>query len=105
MRMLHAPNVPNPVYATAGSDFAFAYLIAPALTDARAGMTVASPVPVGEPRVHFSLTTPPSTAYRARFDTGADALVDRFRDRRPEVVVATHVEAAPASRDTPREPR
>lgn len=100
MRMLYAPNVPNPVRLTAGSDFAFADLIAPALADARAGMTAASPVPVSEPWVRFPLTTPPSTAYRARFDTGADVLVDRFRGRRREVAVATQVEAAHASRDS-----
>ncbi|MEU3072273.1 glycosyltransferase family 1 protein [Streptomyces laurentii] len=98
MRVLYLLNVSNSSQLAADSGFTFADLLAPALTDAGAEVTVASPVPVGDPRVHFALTTSPSTKYRARFEPGMDALVALFRERRPEVVVANQVEAAPAIR-------
>ncbi|WP_329197614.1 glycosyltransferase family 1 protein [Streptomyces sp. NBC_01435] len=98
MRVLYLLNVSNSSQLTADSGFTFADLLAPALTDAGAEVTVASPVPVGDARVHFALTTSPSTKYRARFDPGMDALVTLFRDRRPEVVVANQIEAAPTIR-------
>ncbi|MFJ6012436.1 glycosyltransferase family 1 protein [Streptomyces sp. NPDC092952] len=98
MRVLYLLNVSNSSQLAADSGFTFADLIAPALTDAGAEVTVASPVPVGDARVHFALTTSPSTKYRARFDPGMDALVALFRNRRPEVVVANQIEAAPAIR-------
>ncbi|MEU2894223.1 glycosyltransferase family protein [Streptomyces albidoflavus] len=98
MRVLYLLNVSNSSQLSADSGYTFANMLAPALTDAGAEVTVASPVPVGDSRVHFALTTSPSTKYRARFDPGMDALVTLIRDRRPEVVVANQMEAAPAIR-------
>ncbi|MES9505524.1 glycosyltransferase family 1 protein [Streptomyces sp. NPDC000609] len=98
MRVLYLLNVSNASQLSADSGYTFADMLAPALTDARAEVTVASPVPVGDARVHFALTASPSTKYRARFDPGMDALVALIRDRRPEVVVANQIEAAPAIR-------
>ncbi|MFP3114585.1 hypothetical protein [Streptomyces sp. Iso 434] len=98
MRVLYLLNVSNSSQLSADSGYTFANMLAPALTDAGAEVTVASPVPVGDSRVHFALTTSPSTKYRARFDPGMDALVNLIRDRRPEVVVANQIEAAPAIR-------
>lgn len=98
MRVLYLLNVSNSSQLSADSGYTFADLLAPALTDAGAEVTVASPVPVGDTRVHFVPTTSPSTKYRARFDPGMDALVTLMRNRRPEVVVANQIEAAPAIR-------
>ncbi|MFF8702460.1 glycosyltransferase family 1 protein [Streptomyces albidoflavus] len=98
MRVLYLLNVSNSSQLSADSGYTFVNMLAPALTDAGAEVTVASPVPVGDSRVHFALTTSPSTKYRARFDPGMDALVHLIRDRRPEVVVANQIEAAPAIR-------
>ncbi|MFI1311304.1 glycosyltransferase family 1 protein [Streptomyces albidoflavus] len=98
MRVLYLLNVSNSSQLSADSGYTFANMLAPALTDAGVEVTVASPVPVGDSRVRFALTTSPSTKYRARFDPGMDALVTLIRDRRPEVVVANQIEAAPAIR-------
>ncbi|MEU3009099.1 glycosyltransferase family 1 protein [Streptomyces sp. NPDC007020] len=98
MRVLYLLNVSNSSQLSADSGYTFADLLAPALTDAGAEVTVASPVPVGDPRVHFAPTTSPFTKYRARFDPGVDALVTLMRERQPEVVVANQIEAAPAIR-------
>lgn len=98
MRVLYLLNVSNSSQLSADSGYTFVNMLAPALTDAGAEVTVASPVPVGDSRVHFALTTSPSTKYRARFDPGMDALVTLIRDQRPEVVVANQIEAAPAIR-------
>ncbi|MFB7577580.1 glycosyltransferase family 1 protein [Streptomyces hydrogenans] len=98
MRLLYLLNVSNASQLAADSGFTFADLLAPALTDAGVEVTVASPVAVGDARVAFEPTLSPSTKYRARFDPGMDALVALFRERRPEVVVANQVEAAPAIR-------
>ncbi|MET9952821.1 MULTISPECIES: glycosyltransferase family 1 protein [Streptomyces] len=98
MRLLYLLNVSNASQLAADSGFTFADLLAPALTDAGVEVTVASPVAVGDARVAFEPTVSPSTKYRARFDPGMDALVALFRARRPEVVVANQVEAAPAIR-------
>ncbi|PJN02511.1 vegetative cell wall protein [Streptomyces sp. CB01201] len=98
MRVLYLLNVSNASRLTADSGFTFADLLAPAMADAGAEVTVASPVPAGDARVHFAPTASPSTKYRARFDPGMDALVALMREWRPEVVVANQVEAAPAVR-------
>ncbi|WP_030592141.1 vegetative cell wall protein [Streptomyces globisporus] len=98
MRVLYLLNVSNSSQLSADSGYTFADLLAPALTDAGAEVTVASPVPVGDPRVHFAPTTSPVTKYRARFDPGVNALVTLMRERQPEVVVANQIEAAPAIR-------
>ncbi|MCZ0978669.1 glycosyltransferase family 1 protein [Streptomyces diastatochromogenes] len=98
MRLLYLLNVSNASQLAADSGFTFADLLAPALTDAGVEVTVASPVAVGDARVRFEPTVSPSTKYRARFDPGMDVLVALFRARRPEVVVANQVEAAPAIR-------
>ncbi|MCH0560914.1 glycosyltransferase [Streptomyces sp. MUM 16J] len=98
MRVLYLLNVSNASRLTADSGFTFADLLAPAMADAGAEVTVASPVPAGDARVHFAPSVSPSTKYRARFDPGMDALVALIRERRPEVVVANQVEAAPAVR-------
>ncbi|QKW28267.1 glycosyltransferase family 1 protein [Streptomyces seoulensis] len=98
MRVLYLLNVSNASRLTADSGFTFADLLAPAMADAGAEVTVASPVPAGDARVHFAPTASPSTKYRARFDPGMDALVTLMREWRPEVVVANQVEATPAVR-------
>lgn len=98
MRLLYLLNVSNASRLAADSGFTFVDLLAPALTDAGAEVTVASPVAVGDARVRFTPTLSPSTKYRARCDPRMDALVALFRERRPEVVVANQIEAAPAIR-------
>ncbi|WP_256638200.1 glycosyltransferase family 1 protein [Streptomyces murinus] len=98
MRVLYLLNVSNSSQLAADSGFTFADMLAPALADAGAEVTMASPVPAGDDRVHFAPTISPSTKYRARFDPGMEALVTLIRDRRPEVVVANQIEAAPAIR-------
>lgn len=98
MRLLYLLNVSNPNRLSADSGFTFADLLAPALTDAGAEVTVAAPVAAGDARVGFEPTRAPATKYRARFDPGLDGLVDLIRRTRPEVVVANQVEAAPAMR-------
>ncbi|WP_228126016.1 hypothetical protein [Streptomyces sp. SYP-A7193] len=96
--MLYLLNVSNPNRLSADSGFTFAELLAPALADTGAEVTVSAPAPVGDPRVRYVATASPSTKYRARFDPGLDALVAVMRDVRPDVVVANQVEAAPAVR-------
>ncbi|MFD0544707.1 hypothetical protein ACFQ1B_18665 [Streptomyces mexicanus] len=98
MRLLYLLNVSNPNRLSADSGFTFADLLTPALTDAGAEVTVAAPVAAGDARVGFEPTAAPATKYRARFDPGLNDLVDLIRRRRPEVVVANQVEAAPAIR-------
>ncbi|MFI6658066.1 glycosyltransferase family 1 protein [Streptomyces sp. NPDC050523] len=98
MRLLYLLNVSNPTKLSADSGFTFADLLAPALTDAGADVIVAAPVPAGDTRVGFALTTAPTTKYRARFDPGLNGLVDLVRRTRPDVVVANQIEAAPAIR-------
>ncbi|MEV8547003.1 glycosyltransferase family 1 protein [Streptomyces sp. NPDC051572] len=98
MRVLYLLNVSNPGRLSADSGFTFADLLAPALTDAGAEVTVAAPVPTGDQRVGFEPTVSPATKYRARFDPGVGDLADLVRRTRPEVVVANQIEAAPAIR-------
>ncbi|MGW4981613.1 glycosyltransferase family 1 protein [Streptomyces mirabilis] len=98
MRVLYLLNVSNPDQLSADSGFTFADLLAPALTDAGAEVTVAAPVATGDPRVGFEPTVSPATKYRARFDPGVHDLADLVRRTRPEVVVANQIEAAPAIR-------
>lgn len=98
MRVLYLLNVSNPGQLSADSGFTFADLLAPALTDAGAKVTVAAPVPTGDRRVGFEPTVSPATKYRARFDPGLGGLADLVRRTRPEVVVANQIEAAPAIR-------
>ncbi|WP_232838678.1 glycosyltransferase family protein [Streptomyces geranii] len=97
-RLLYLLNVSNPDRLSADSGFTFADLLAPALTDAGAEVTVAAPVPAGDRRVGFEPTVSPATKYRARFDPGIHDLADLVRRTRPEVVVANQIEAAPAVR-------
>ena len=97
-RLLYLLNVSNPNRLSADSGFTFAELLAPALTDAGAEVTVAAPVATGDARVGFEPTRAPATKYRARFDPGLDGLADLIRRTRPEVVVANQIEAAPAIR-------
>lgn len=98
MRVLYLLNVSNSGRLSADSGFTFADLLTPALADAGAEVTVASPVPAGDTRVRFERITSPATKYRARFDPGMDTLIDAIRRHRPEVVVANQIEAAPAIR-------
>ncbi len=98
MRLLYLLNASNPGRPAADSGITFADMLTPALTDAGVEVTVASPVPLGDSRVHFVRTTSPSTKYRARFEPDMEALVTLIRDWRPEVVVANQIEVAPAVR-------
>jgi len=97
-RVLYLLNVSNPDRLTADSGFTFASLLAPALTDAGAHVTVAAPVAVPDERVAFEPIESPASKYRARFDPDLDALAAVIRRTRPDVVVANQVEAAPAVR-------
>lgn len=106
MRMLYAPNVPNPVCLIAGSDFAFADLIAPALADARAGMTrplrsrSASPgCAFRSPRRRPPRTGPASTRVRTSWSTGSGAGGGKWRwppRSRPRTRVGTALREAEA---------
>ncbi|WP_310726192.1 hypothetical protein [Streptomyces sp. N2A] len=98
MRVLYLLNISNPGRLAADSGFTFADLLAPALADAGAEVTVAAPAAVGDARIGFEPTVSPATKYRARFDPGLDGLVDLVRRTRPEVVVANQIEAAPVDR-------
>ncbi|MEU6460090.1 glycosyltransferase family 1 protein [Streptomyces sp. NPDC047065] len=98
MRILYLLNVSNPNRLSADSGFTFAELLTPALADAGTEVTVAAPVAMGDPRVTFEPTVAPATKYRARFDPGLGQLTELIRRRRPDVVVANQIEAAPAIR-------
>ncbi|MGW5659471.1 glycosyltransferase [Streptomyces sp. NPDC003758] len=98
MRVLYLLNISNPDRLSADSGWIFADLLAPALTDAGAEVTVAAPAPAGDDRCGFHRTEAPGTKYRARFSTDIDELVALIRSERPDVVVANQVEEAPAVR-------
>ncbi|WP_217166807.1 glycosyltransferase [Streptomyces sp. AC512_CC834] len=97
-RVLYLLNVSNPHRLSADSGFTFAELLTPAFADAGVEVTLASPAPVGDPRVRYVPTVSPSTKYRARFDPDLDGLVDVIRETRPDIVIANQVEAVPAVR-------
>ncbi|WP_434593650.1 glycosyltransferase [Streptomyces sp. A5-4] len=98
MRVLYLLNISNPDRLAADSGWIFADLLAPALADAGAEVTVAAPAPAGDGRAGFQRTAVPGTKYRARFTSDLDQLVALIREVRPEVVVANQIEAAPAVR-------
>ena len=98
MRVLYLLNISNPDRLSADSGWIFADLLAPALVDAGASVTVAAPAAVGDGRCGFYLTGVPRTKYRARFSSDLDELVELVREERPDVVVANQIEEAPAIR-------
>ncbi len=98
MRVLYLLNISNPDRLTADSGWIFADLLAPALADAGAEVTVAAPAPAGDGRACFQRTAVPGTKYRARFAHDLDQLADLIREVRPDAVVANQIEAAPAVR-------
>ncbi|GAA2620224.1 glycosyltransferase family 1 protein [Streptomyces axinellae] len=98
MRVLYLLNISNPDRLSADSGWIFADLLAPALVDAGASVTVAAPAPVGDGRCGFYLTGVPRTKYRARFSSDLDDLVELVGEERPDVVVANQIEEAPAIR-------
>ncbi|MEU0840381.1 glycosyltransferase [Streptomyces sp. NPDC005962] len=98
MRVLYLLNISNPDRLSADSGWIFADLIAPALADAGAEVTVVSPAPVGDARCGFHRTKVPGTKYRARFSADIDELVALIRAEKPDVVVANQIEEAPAIR-------
>lgn len=98
MRVLYLLNVSNPDRLSADSGYTFADLLAPALADAGAEVTVTGPVPAGDARTGFEPAVSPVTKYRARFDPGVDRLVDVIRRTRPDLVAANQIESAPAIR-------
>ncbi|MFE0103312.1 glycosyltransferase family 1 protein [Streptomyces sp. NPDC059009] len=98
MRVLYLLNISNPDRLSADSGWIFADLLAPALADAGAKVTVAAPAAAGDARCGFRQTRAPGTKYRARFSADIDELVALIRTERPEVVVANQIEEAPAIR-------
>ncbi|MEU9118729.1 glycosyltransferase [Streptomyces sp. NPDC048506] len=98
MRVLYLLNISNPDRLSADSGWIFADLLAPALADAGAEVTVAAPAAAGDVRCGFHRTKVPGTKYRARFSTDIDELVALIRAERPDVVVANQIEEAPAIR-------
>ncbi|MYY11785.1 glycosyltransferase [Streptomyces sp. SID4919] len=98
MRVLYLLNISNPDRLSSDSGWIFADLLAPALADAGAEVTVAAPAPAGDARCGFRRTKLPGTKYRARFSADIDELVALIRSERPDVVVANQIEEAPAIR-------
>ncbi|NEB56729.1 glycosyltransferase family 4 protein [Streptomyces griseus] len=98
MRVLYLLNISNPDRLSADSGWIFADLLAPALVDAGAEVTVAAPAAAGDARCGFYRTKVPGTKYRVRFSADIDELVALIRAERPDVVVANQVEEAPAIR-------
>ncbi|MFF9857390.1 glycosyltransferase family protein [Streptomyces tendae] len=98
MRVLYLLNISNPDRLSADSGWIFADLLAPALVDAGAEVTVAAPAAAGDSRCGFRQTKTPGTKYRARFSNDVDELVTLIRSERPDVVVANQIEEAPAIR-------
>ena len=98
MRVLYLLNISNPDRLSADSGWIFADLLAPALADAGAEVTVAAPAPAGDARCGFHRTRVPGTKYRARFSTDIDELVALIRAEKPDTVVANQIEEAPAIR-------
>ncbi|MFF7095232.1 glycosyltransferase family 1 protein [Streptomyces rubradiris] len=98
MRVLYLLNISNPDRLSADSGWIFADLLAPAMADAGAEVTVAAPAPAGDDRCGFHRTKVPGTKYRARFSTDIDELVALIRAERQDVVVANQIEEAPAVR-------
>ncbi|MGC5343941.1 glycosyltransferase family 1 protein [Streptomyces sp. AM 4-1-1] len=98
MRVLYLLNISNPDRLAADSGWIFADLLAPALADAGAEVTVAAPSPAGDNRAVFHRTRVHGTKYRARFGTDMDGLVAMIRAAKPDAVVANQIEEAPAVR-------
>lgn len=98
MRVLYLLNISNPDRLSADSGWIFADLLAPALADAGAEVTVAAPAAAGDARCGFHRTKVPGTKYRARFSADIDELVALIRQTRPDAVVANQIEEAPAIR-------
>ncbi|MGA5270295.1 glycosyltransferase family 1 protein [Streptomyces lydicamycinicus] len=98
MRVLYLLNISNPDRLSSDSGWIFADLLAPALTDAGAEVTVAAPAAAGDARCGFHQTKVPGTKYRARFSTDIDELVGLIRTEKPDAVVANQIEEAPAIR-------
>jgi len=98
MRVLYLLNISNPDRLSADSGWIFADLLAPALVDAWAEVTVAAPAAAGDARCGFHQTKVPGTKYRARFSADIDELVALIRETRPDAVVANQIEEAPAIR-------
>ncbi|MGN5379538.1 hypothetical protein ACQ4WX_26450 [Streptomyces lasalocidi] len=65
MRVLYLLNISNPDRLSADSGWIFADLLAPAMADAGAEVTVAAPAPAGDDRCGFHQTKVPGTKYRA----------------------------------------
>ncbi|MEV0599861.1 glycosyltransferase family 1 protein [Streptomyces sp. NPDC050315] len=98
MRVLYLLNISNPDRLSSDSGWIFADLLAPALADAGAEVTVAAPAPAGDARCGFRRTQVPGTKYRARFSADVGELVSLIRSVRPDAVVANQIEEAPAVR-------
>ncbi|MEV8335068.1 glycosyltransferase family 1 protein [Streptomyces niveus] len=98
MRVLYLLNISNPDRLSADSGWIFADLLAPALADAGAEVTIAAPAPAGDTRTGFHRTEVPGTRYRARFSNDIGELVATIRASKPDVVVANQIEEAPAVR-------
>ncbi|WP_030802155.1 glycosyltransferase family 1 protein [Streptomyces sp. NRRL S-337] len=98
MRVLYLLNISNPDRLSADSGWIFADLLAPALADAGAEVTVAAPAAAGDARCGFHQRKVPGTKYRARFSKDIDELVALIRAKKPDAVVANQIEEAPAVR-------
>ncbi|MEU4234340.1 glycosyltransferase family 1 protein [Nonomuraea sp. NPDC026600] len=104
-KVLYLLNISNPDRLSADSGWVVADILLPALTDAGADVTLASPAPVRDARVGFWPMPVPATKYRARFDGDTAALAGLVRRSSPEVVVANQIEAAPLVRSAMLEAR
>ncbi|WP_030374445.1 hypothetical protein [Streptomyces rimosus] len=92
MRVLYLLNISNPDRLSADSGWIFADLLAPALADAGAEVTVAAPAAAGDVRCGFHRTKVPGTKYRARFSTDIDELVAPLivYDHDPALIARLH---------------
>lgn len=96
--VLYLLNVSNSDRLSADSGWLFADILAPALVDLGARVTIGCPVPVSDPRVGHLPVPVVSSKYRVRFTTDVAALARLIEQVRPSVVVANQVEHAGAIR-------
>lgn len=97
-KVLYLLNVSNPQRLSADSGWLFADILAPALVDQGAEVTIACPVPVTDPRVAHVPLPAAGSKYRARFTADVGALADLIAGVEPSVVVANQIEHAGAVR-------
>lgn len=98
IRLLYLLNVSNPERLASDSGWLFADILAPALIDQGADVTIACPVPVTDPRAKHAPLPPLGDKYRTRFTTDVAVIADLISTVRPDAVVANQIEHAAAVR-------